>query len=51
MKPNAYVLNWKKNQLRKGFKTKQIAITRITTKLNIKIKWNQILRDTTETKK
>ena len=48
MKPNNEVWNWKKNQLRKWFKTKQIAIIRIMTKLNMKIKWNQILRDTFE---
>jgi hypothetical protein len=38
MKPNVEGWNWKKNQLKTGSKTKQIAIKRIRTELDINIK-------------
>jgi len=35
----------KKNQSKKFIKVKQIAIKKIRTKSDIKIKWNKMLRD------
>jgi hypothetical protein len=50
LKSNVEGWNWKQNLIRKMIQKKK-TIKRLVTKSNIKIKWNQMIRDVIEEKK